>query len=224
MKRRTFFQATGALTATAMLPLPGNVQLPAAGSRLDWWRDARFGMFVHWGLYSILAGKWGGRDDYAEWIRNLAHIPVTEYDKLVGRFNPTLFDADKWIGMAKDAGAKYVTITTKHHDGFCLFDSKLTDFCVRSAPFKRDIMAELAAASRRAGMHKCWYHSIMDWHHPDYLPRRDWEAETRPVGEAKFSRYVEYLHGQVTELLTKYGDVGVMWFDGQWEGTWTHGL
>jgi len=181
-------------------------------------------MFIHWGLYSILAGKWGGRDDYAEWIRNLAHIPVTEYDKLVERFNPTLFDADKWIGMAKDAGAKYVTITTKHHDGFCLFDSKLTDFCVRSTPFKRDIMAEMAAASRRAGIHQCWYHSIMDWHHPDYLPRRDWEAETRPVGNAKFTRYVEYLHGQVTELLTKYGDVGVMWFDGQWEGTWTHEL
>ena len=176
-------------------------------------------MFIHWGLYSILAGKWGGRDDYAEWIRNLAHIPVGEYAKLVGRFNPTLFDADKWIGMAKDAGAKYVTITTKHHDGFCLFDSKLTDFCVRSTPFKRDIMAEMAAASRRAGIHQCWYHSIMDWHHPDYLPRRDWEAESRPVGAAHFARYAEYLHGQVTELLTKYGDVGVMWFDGQWEGT-----
>ena len=181
-------------------------------------------MFIHWGLYSILEGKWGGRDDYAEWIRNLAHIPLEEYDKLVGRFNPTRFDADSWIGMAKDAGAKYVTFTTKHHDGFCLFDSKLTDFCVRSTPFKRDIMAEMAAASRRAGIHQCWYHSIMDWHHPDYLPRRDWEAESRPVDGARFSRYVEYLHGQVTELLTKYGDIGVMWFDGQWEGTWTHEL
>src|SRR5690349_15056730 len=226
MDRRRFLQTTGALSATSILPLPRSGPLPTshASDRLDWWRDSRFGMFIHWGLYAILAGKWGGRDDYAEWIRNLAHIPLGEYDKLVGRFNPTLFDADKWIGMAKDAGAKYVTVTTKHHDGFCLFDSKLSDFCVRSTPFKRDIMAELAAASRRAGIHQCWYHSIMDWHHPDYLPRRDWEAESRPVDGARFSRYVEYLHGQVTELLTKYGDVGVMWFDGQWEGTWTHEL
>jgi len=224
MKRRAFLQTTGLLSATAILPRPGLRLLPPHTSRMDWWRDSRFGMFIHWGLYSILAGKWGGRDDYAEWIRNLAHIPVGEYDKLVGRFNPTLFDADKWIGMAKDAGAKYVTITTKHHDGFCLFDSKLTDFCVRSTPFKRDIMAEMAAASRRAGIHQCWYHSIMDWHHPDYLPRRDWEAETRSADGAHFARYVEYLHGQVTELLTKYGDIGVMWFDGQWEGTWTHEL
>ena len=207
-----------------MLPTGRSVRLPATGDRLDWWREARFGMFIHWGLYSILAGKWGGRDDYAEWVRNNAHIPVSEYDRLVSRFNPTLFDADKWIGMAKDAGAKYVTITTKHHDGFCLFDSKLTDFCVRSTPFKRDIMAELAAASRRAGIHQCWYHSIMDWHHPDYLPRRDWEAESRPATGARFARYVEYLQGQITELLTRYGDIGVMWFDGNWEGTWTHEL
>lgn len=181
-------------------------------------------MFIHWGLYSILAGEWGGRTDYAEWIRNNAHIPVGEYEKLVGRFNPVKFDADQWVGMAKAAGMRYVTITTKHHDGFCLFDSTLTDFCIRSTPFKRDIMREMAAASRRAGLRQCWYHSIMDWHHPDYLPRRDWEAESRPAAGAKFSRFVPYLHGQITELLTNYGDIGVMWFDGNWEGTWTHEL
>jgi alpha-L-fucosidase len=196
----------------------------AGDDRMAWWREARFGMFIHWGLYSVLAGEWGGRDDYAEWIRNNAHIPVGTYDSLVQRFNPTLFDADRWVGMAKDAGMKYVTITTKHHDGFGLFDSKLTDFCVRSTPFRRDIMKEMAAASRRLGLHQCWYHSIMDWHHPDYLPRRDWEAESRSTTDARFSRFVEYLHGQVTELLTNYGDIGVMWFDGNWEGTWTHEL
>ena len=222
MKRRTFLRATGTLTATAMVPRAGLRRLPPPAPRLEWWREARVGMFIHWGLYSILAGRWGGRDDYAEWIRNNAHIPIAEYDTLVGQFNPTRFDADRWIGMAKDAGAKYVTITTKHHDGFCLFDSTRTDFCVRSTPFKRDILAELAAASRRAGVHQCWYHSIMDWHHPDYLPRRDWEAESRPVDGARFSRYLAYLHAQVTELLTNYGDIGVMWFDGNWEGTWTH--
>ncbi|MGB7212716.1 MAG: alpha-L-fucosidase [Gemmatimonadales bacterium] len=199
--------------------------LPApADDRMAWWRDARFGMFIHWGLYSVLAGSWGGRDDYAEWIRNNAHIPIGEYDKLVGRFDPTLFDPDKWATMAHDAGMKYVTITTKHHDGFCLFDSKLTDFCVRSTPFKRDIMHELSTAVRKRGLVQCWYHSIMDWHHPEYLPRRDWEAESRPAGNARFSRYVQYLNGQVAELLRNYGDIGVMWFDGNWEGTWTHEL
>jgi len=189
---------------------------------LGWWREARFGMFIHWGLYSILAGEYGGRTDYAEWIRNNAHIPLAEYDRLVARFNPTRFDADRWVSLAKEAGMGYVTITTKHHDGFCLLDSRLTDFCVRSTPFKRDIMREMADACRRQEIRQCWYHSIMDWHHPDYLPRRDWEAETRSAEGARYARYLEYLHGQVTELLTNYGDIGVMWFDGQWEGSWTH--
>jgi alpha-L-fucosidase len=189
---------------------------------LAWWREARFGMFIHWGLYSILAGEWGGRTDYAEWIRNSAHVPLAEYDRLVSRFNPTQFDADRWVSLAQQAGMRYVTITTKHHDGFGLFDSKQTDFCARSTPFRRDIMKEMAGACRRHGLRMCWYHSIMDWHHPDYLPRRDWEAETRGVDGARFARFVDYLHAQVTELLTNYGDISVMWFDGNWEETWTH--
>jgi len=229
---RRRFVRSGAAGALMLLSGPG--QLPRAGlrapaasrsdDRLSWWREARFGMFVHWGLYSILAGEWGGRDDYAEWIRNNAHIPLDTYDQLLDRFNPSRFDANAWVSLAKDAGMRYLTITSKHHDGFCLFDSRLTDFCVRSTPFRRDIMREIANACRRHGIRPCWYHSIMDWHHPDYLPRRDWEAESRPVGAAKFARYVEHLHGQVAELLTNYGDIGVMWFDGQWEGTWTHEL
>ncbi len=211
------------LWATSVFPAAGAAAAGAADdARMAWWREARFGLFLHWGLYSILAGEWEGRTDYAEWIRNNAHIPIDVYDKLVGRFNPVRFDADAWVGMAKNAGMKYVTLTTKHHDGFCLFDNTLTDFCIRSTPFKRDVCAELAAASARAGIQQCWYHSIMDWHHPDYLPRRDWEAETRSAAGAKYSRYVEYLHGSVAQLLKRYGDVGVMWYDGNWESTWTH--
>jgi alpha-L-fucosidase len=222
--RRAFLRdgaaALGALAVPWRVLAPGAA--PAADDRLDWWRDARFGLFLHWGLYSILAGEWGARTDYAEWIRNNAHIRLAEYDRLVGRFNPTAFDADRWVSLARDAGMRYVTITTKHHDGFCLFDSRQTDFCIRSTPFRRDIMREMAEACRRHDMRICWYHSIMDWHHPDYLPRRDWEAESRPVDGARFARYVRYLHAQVGELLTNYGDIGVMWFDGNWEGTWTH--
>jgi len=221
--RRTFLRRSAALAAALALPAPSRlIARVAADDRMAWWREARFGMFIHWGLYSILAGEWGGRDDYAEWIRNNAHIPLDVYDGLVARFNPVRFDAAEWVGMAHAAGMKYVTITTKHHDGFCLFDSRHTSFCVRSTPFQRDIMREMAAAARARGIRQCWYHSIMDWHHPDYLPRRDWEAETRPVAGAHYARYLDYLHAQVTELLTNYGDIGVMWFDGQWEGSWTH--
>src|ERR1043166_5995454 len=140
-----------AFERTARLPVRRSSRQPSVlpAAPPQGWRDARFGMFLHWGLYSILAGEWGGRDDYAEWIRNNAHIPLAEYDKLVARFNPVKFDAGAWAGMAKDAGMKYVTITTKHHDGFCLFNSKLTDFCIRATPFRRDIMKEMADASRR---------------------------------------------------------------------------
>jgi alpha-L-fucosidase len=238
--RRTFVQGGAAALGAAALgrgrPLsrlgsrwgPSGLRIAPAGAdddeRMAWWREARFGMFIHWGLYSILAGERMGRTDHAEWIRTTAHIPLAEYDTLVARFNPTRFDADQWVGMAKDAGMKYVTITSKHHDGFCLFDNRLTDFCIRSTPYRRDIMTAMADACRRAGLRPCWYHSIMDWHHPDYLPRRDWEAATRPVDGARYSRFVQYLHGSVEQLLRNYGDIGVMWFDGQWEGTWTHEL
>ncbi len=190
--------------------------------RMDWWRDARFGMFIHWGLYSVPAGEWNGQTRHAEWIRTTAQIPLDTYDRFREQFNPVKFDADAWAQMAADAGMKYIVITTKHHDGFCLFDSALTDFDIMSTPFKRDIMAELAKACAERGLEMCWYHSIMDWRHPDYLPRRDWEAVDRPAGDADMDRYVQYLFGQVTELLTNYGNIGVMWFDGEWEATWNH--
>ncbi len=235
MDRRGFVSAgaagLGALAFPSLrrLHAPGDVwatSVFAAGddARMAWWREARFGLFLHWGLYSILAGEWMGRTDHAEWIRTTAHIPLATYDRLVAQFDPVRFDADHWVAMAKDAGMKYVVLTSKHHDGFCLFDNRLTDFCVRSTPYRRDICKLLADAARAAGLHPCWYHSIMDWHHPDYLPRRDWEAETRPVDGARFSRFVQYLHGCVEQLLRNYGEIGVMWFDGQWEGTWTHEL
>jgi alpha-L-fucosidase len=143
-------------------------------TRMEWWSQARFGMFIHWGLYSIPAGEWKGSTSHAEWIRTTAQIPLVEYDKFIGQFNPVKFNATEWVRTAKNAGMKYITITSKHHDGFCLFDSKYTDFDVMSTPFKRDILKELADACHKEGIKICWYHSIMDWHHPDYLPRREW--------------------------------------------------
>ncbi len=188
-------------------------------ARMQWWREARFGMFIHWGLYSIPAGEWKGRTDHAEWIRTTAQIPIGEYDKFASQFNPVKFNADDWVEAAKAAGMKYIVITSKHHDGFCLFDSKFTDFTVAHTPFKRDILKELAAACRRQGIRLCFYYSIMHWHHPDYLPRRDWEKD-RPATGADFDRYIAYMKNELRELLTSYGDIGVLWFDGEWEKTW----
>ena len=190
-------------------------------ARMQWWRVARFGMFFQWGLYAIPAGEWKGETSHAEWVRETAQIPLEEYDRFVPRFNPVQFNAAEWARLAKDAGMKYVVITSKHHDGFCLFDSKETDFDVMSSPFKRDILKELSDACAKEGLKMCWYHSIMDWHHPDYLPRRTWEEKDRPADGANLDRYVaEYLKPQLKELTSNYGKIGVLWFDGEWESTW----
>lgn len=201
-------------------PLP---ESPTAhNQRMAWWREARFGMFIHWGLYAIPAGEWQGDTGHAEWIRETARIPLAEYERFVPQFNPTAFDADAWAALAADAGMRYIVITSKHHDGFCLFDSAHTDFDIMSTPYHRDILGALADAARRRDLRIGWYHSIMDWHHPDYLPRRGWERADRPEAGADFDRFLAYLHAQVRELLTNYGAIDVMWFDGEWESTWSH--
>jgi len=189
--------------------------------RMEWWRKARFGMFIHWGLYAIPAGEWNGETNHAEWIRTTAQIPLEEYNKFIDEFNPIKFNAEDWVRMAKDAGMKYIVITSKHHDGFCLFDSDYTDFDVMSAPFKKDILKELADACHKEGIKICWYHSIMDWHHPDYLPRRGWEMNRSAEG-ADLDRYIAHMKNQLKELVDNYGDIGVLWFDGEWEGTWSN--
>lgn len=193
--------------------------------RMEWWRDARFGLFVHWGLYAVPAGTYQGRriDGIGEWIMNSAQIPVEEYEKFAARFNPIGYDADEWVRLAKNAGAKYIVITSKHHDGFCLWDSKVTNYDVMDAtPFKRDILAELAKACKKHKIKLCFYHSIMDWHHPDaqapFFPNYNDTSRSNP----NFDRYVEqYMKPQLAELLAKYGPLGVLWFDGEWIKDWT---
>jgi alpha-L-fucosidase len=171
-------------------------------------------MFIHWGLYAIPAGEWRGRviDGLAEWIMLRARIPVAEYAPLASRFNPISFDADAWARLAAESGAKYLTITAKHHDGFCMFDSQYTDYTiVRATPFGRDPMAELAAACARHGVRLCFYYSqTQDWHHPGG-DGNDWDYAD---ATRDFDGYVErYVKPQVRELLTGYGPIGLMWFD-----------
>jgi alpha-L-fucosidase len=190
--------------------------------RMAWFREARFGMFIHWGLYAVPGGVWKGRpvDGIGEWIQTNAQIPPDEYEPLQKQFNPVKFDARAWVRTAKDAGMRYIVITSKHHDGFGLWNSKQTDWDVMGSPFKRDILKELARECRKQKIRLCFYHSIMDWHHSDYLPRRGWDK--RPTAQANFTRYVDYMKAQLKELLTDYGPIGILWFDGEWEGTWTH--
>lgn len=178
-----------------------------------WWKQAKFGMFIHWGLYSYLAGEWQGvRTPYiGEWIMKLLNIPVKEYERIAEKFNPIEFNAEEWVNLAKDAGMKYIVITAKHHDGFAMYHSKCSKYnIVDATPFKRDPMSELAEACNKAGIKLCFYYSqAQDWHHPNgygYGPI--------PDEEKNFEQYLEEkCKPQIRELLTQYGDIGLIWFD-----------
>ena len=194
----------------------GSGQRPEARSdpRLAWFRDAKFGLFIHWGLYAIPAGTWRGEQvpGLAEWIMLRARIPVAEYEQLARQFNPIKFDADAWVALAKRAGQKYLVITSKHHDGFSMFDSKLTSYdIVDATPFGRDPIEDLAVACQKHGIKLCFYYSqTQDWHHPNG-DGNDWDYDE---AAKDFDGYVDnYVKPQVRELLTNYGPIGLIWFD-----------
>lgn len=178
--------------------------------RVEWYQDARFGMFIHWGLYAIPAR--------GEWVRSTEQMPEEEYMPFFEEFHPVDFEPEKWAKAAKDAGMKYAVLTAKHHDGFCLFDSKLTDFKSTNTKAKRDLVAEFLNAFRAEGLKVGLYYSLLDWHHPDYPhygdmhhPMRNCEAEKNDARD--FNRYLDYMHGQIKELCTRYGKLDIMWFD-----------
>ncbi|MCX6359747.1 MAG: alpha-L-fucosidase [Armatimonadetes bacterium] len=180
---------------------------PASAEEMQWWRDAKLGLFIHWGPASV-------RGVEISWAR-IGHpfdhhghetVPAGEYDQLYKRFDPEKLDADKWMRMAKQAGCKYVVFITKHHDGFCLWPTKQTDYNITNTPYKRDICRQIADAAHRHGLKLGWYYSTRDWTHPDYL-------------HGDNSRYNDYYHAQIEELLTNYGKVDILWFDhvsGNW--------
>ncbi len=176
----------------------------------DWFVHDRFGMFIHFGLYALPARH--------EWIKTREKISEEKYQKYFDNFNPDLFDAKEWARQAKEAGMKYAVLTTKHHEGFCLFDSQYTDYKVTNTPYGKDIVREYADAFREAGLHVGFYYSLIDWHHPHFPidrlhPRRDDEdAEQQDKGR-DMKIYAEYMRNQVRELLTNYGKIDVLWFD-----------
>lgn len=206
------------------LKLGGKKEL-SKDERMEWWRDARFGMFIHWGVYSVPAGTYKGQriGGVGEWIMNSAHIPVEEYEHFAKQFNPVKFDADRWVQIARNAGMKYIVITSKHHDGFCLWDSKVSNYDIMDAtPFKRDVLKELSEACKKHGIRLCFYHSIMDWHHPDAQGPFHPDYNTNERSNPNFARYAEnYLKPQLKELVVNYGPLGVLWFDGEWIPEWT---
>jgi len=176
----------------------------------SWFTKDRFGMFIHFGLYSMPARH--------EWIKKLERIEDDKYDTYFKYFNPDLYDPKEWARQAKAAGMKYAVLTTKHHEGFCLFDSKYTDYKSTNTPYGKDIVKEYVDAFRAEGLHVGFYYSLIDWHHPDFTvdimhPRSDDEnAESLNTGR-DMKKYAEYMRNQVTELLTNYGKIDILWFD-----------
>lgn len=209
-------------TGAADDPHKSRIDYPEAGTdqaRLQWFTDARFGLFVHWGLYAVPAGEYKGRTvpGIGEWIMKEGKIPTPEYELFAKQFNPVEFEADTWASLAKEAGMKYLLITTKHHDGFCLWDTQVSDYnVVKASPYGKDVIKALREACDRHGIKLCLYYSILDWHHPDVSYRNRGEDQ-------QFDRYVqEYMKPQLAELLSgAYGKIDLLWFDGSWESWWT---
>jgi alpha-L-fucosidase len=186
--------------------VPAKENLAARG----WFQDARFGLFIHWGVYCLLAK--------GEWVMYQDRIPIVEYEKLPPKFNPVKFDPDEWCRMVKDAGMKYITITSKHHDGFAMFDSKTSDYdIVDRTPFKKDVLKMLADACQRNGIKLFFYHSQLDWHNTDYFPRGRTGEYSGRHDSGDWYKYLDYMDSQLTDLCTNYGKIGGIWFDGMWD-------
>ena len=228
-----FFTLSQAQNKSALVPgftvQPYRVEtVTERDQRMKWWREARFGMFIHWGLYAVPAGEYNGKRStrIGEWIMEWANIPRTEYEKFAPQFNPVKFNAREWVGIAKAAGMKYIVITSKHHDGFALYNSKVSNYdIIDFTPYKKDPIKALAAEAKRQGLIFSFYYSIVDWHHPSQYvdaPGKDPTAgnrttKMRPGGKEE---YVAYMKAQLRELITTY-DPAVLWFDGEWQDWWT---
>jgi alpha-L-fucosidase len=184
---------------------------PANLTAREWFQDVRFGVFVHWGVYSVL-----GR---GEWVMHREEMTSAEYEKLPVRFNPTRYDPAEWVSLFKRSGANYVTITARHGDGFAMWDSKVSDWdIVDRTPYRRDVLRPLAEECRRQGMKLFFYYSHLDWHHPDYYPRGTTGQHSGRPDRGDWDKYIRHVDAQLAELLSgEYGDVAGIWFDGWWD-------
>jgi alpha-L-fucosidase len=182
------------------------------------WREHGLGQFIHWGVYAIPGGHWNGKyyGGAAEWIRSWKEMPKDAYDNLYKQFNPVDFDADHWARMAKDMGARYVIFTTKHHDGFCMWPSKYTDYTIASTPCKKDIVKAIVDAYTKQGIEVHLYFSIIDWHHKGYRGA----APTSAKDKAAYEEFKTFTRNQLIELLENYPEVKGLWFDGSWDKAW----
>src|SRR5580698_7304682 len=199
---KMLLSAAGGASVAGLQPLTTLVQSASFPPqdherRIQWWREAKFGMFIHWGLYSIL-----GRE---AWAMGDEDIPLEEYEKLARQFQPPRGVARSWARLARESGMRYMVMTTKHHEGFCLFNSKLTSYCASQMGPGRDLVEEYVEAARAENMHVGFYYSLMDWHHPDWRL-----AKTDPAAR---KRFVDYTHGQLRELMTNYGKIDILWYD-----------
>ena len=176
----------------------------------EWFQDAKFGLFIHWGIYSVLGD--------GEWVMHKQNISIEEYNKLATFFNPTYFNADEWVLMAKNAGMKYITITSRHHDGFSMFESKASNFnIVEKTPYGKDILKMLTDACNRHGLKIFFYYSQLDWYRDDYFPRGKTGQGIEGRNEGDWNDYIDFMKAQLTELLTNYGKIAGIWFDGEWD-------
>lgn len=193
------------------------VKLPRHDDAMKKWRENRFGQFIHWGLYAIPGGEWNGKtyQGAAEWLKSFAKINQKSWDSLQHQFNPKKYNPKHWAKMAKNMGVKYVTLTTKHHEGFCLWPSEFTDFDIESTPYKMDLLGEFVDAYNKEGIDVNFYYSVLDWHHPDWRYKIENEA-----GKLAFKRFMEFTENQLTELIKRYPTVKGLWFDGTWDQCW----
>ena len=201
-------------TALALLTLCSALAQPGSENQKarEEFSQERFGIFIHWGIYSMLG--------QGEWVMNNKGIPYDEYCRLAAGFNPSRYNADEWVKAFKEAGAKYVTITSRHHDGFSMFKTAQSPYnIVDATPFGRDVIGELAQACHKEGIKLHFYYSHLDWGRPDYWPLgRTGHAAGRPMGrKGDWEHYVKFMNAQLTELLTQYGPIGAIWFDGVWD-------
>jgi alpha-L-fucosidase len=211
MTRRQLIAAGAAsLAARSLAHAAPYVPHPSNVKARQWFQDAKFGLFIHWGVYSVL-GK-------GEWVMNNDKMSIAQYEPLAAQFNPVKYDPAAWVALAKAAGQKYITITSKHHDGFAMWGTKQNKWnIVDATPYGKDALKPLADECRRQGVKLFFYHSHLDWHHPDYFPRgRTGHASGRPES-GDFNRYLDFMDAQLTELLTGYGEIAGIWFDGIWD-------